>query len=267
MPDDSWQEDDQPGPQRRRGFRWWHVVALGGVCIVGVLALSGLLFPEKMAGGWRDWQFKQFRRDILNGSLPADALRDELLKRDNGLLIALRLSEDPNPRVRAAAIERLIARGTPVRKQEPSNGHVDHLSTTLGESDANEALLRLLDDPDASVRTSAIRAVSSIEEKLAFIGKLESILQTGSSEERIAVCEYLAGWDGDQVLKTFANPRQPTEVRLAAIRSANRFGWARVIEDRAEFLRVMKAMQGDPDESIRTAAKDALQQAGQSKSK
>ena len=153
-----------------------------------------------------------------------------------------------------------------MRKQEPSNGHVDHLSTTLGESDANEALLRLLDDPDASVRKNAIRAVSSIEEKLAFIGKLESILQTGSSEDRIAVCEYLAGWDGDQVLKTFANPRQPTEVRLAAIRSANRFGWAQVIEDRAEFLRVMKAMQGDPDESIRTAAKDALQQAGQSKS-
>ena len=258
MPTDFWSEDDRPTSAPSRRWRWWQVAALTLVILLAVVAVFGFFFPEVYADRWHEWQVRQFRQDILKGNLSPEALRDDLLKRNDGLLIALRLSEDPDPRVRAASIDRLVARGTPVLKQELGDGRVDHLFTTLGDHPANEALLRLLDDPDPTVRKRAIVAVSSIQEKLAFTEKLLVILNGGSTEERILVAAHLANWNGDQALKTFADKRQPKEVRFAALNGANRLGWARLVEDEGEFVRVMKQVQSDPDADIRWVANDSL---------
>jgi hypothetical protein len=253
MTAEPWSDDDRPPPPKR--WRWWHVATLVAVVLLAVGALVMFAFSEKLVGGWHDWQVRQFRNDILNGNLPPEALSDELLKRDDGLYLAQRLSEDPDPRVRAAVIDRLIARGTPAKKQE--GRWVDHVHTTL-EFGADQAMTRLLDDPDPTVRKKAIRAASSIQELLSFKEKLLNILQSGDIEERLIVCEYLAHWNGDAVLRTFADPRQSKEVRLAALRSADRYGWARVAEDEGGFVRTMKQVQAEGDPDLRQAATDAL---------
>jgi hypothetical protein len=159
--------------------------------------------------------------------------------------------------VRAASIDRLVARGTPAKKQEPGEGRVDIL-TSLGEPGVEDALTRLLDDPDPDVRKKAIRAVSSVQELSNLGERLLGILESGPVEERLIVCEYLAHWNGDAVLKTFANVRQPKEVRLAALRSAYRFGWARVVEPKGNFARRMKEVQAEDDPDLQHAATDAL---------
>src|SRR5262245_39373517 len=258
MATDFWSDEDRPASPPRPRWRWWQVTALVLLILLVLFGFAAALAPDKLAGGWHSWQVRQLRRDILNGNRSPEALRDELLNRDDGLYLACRLSEDADPRVRAASIDRLIARGTPARKQEPGEGWIDHVSTTLSEYAANEALVRLLDDPDPAVRKKAIRAASSVQENLAFVEKLRGLLHSGDTEERLIVCDCLAHWDGEQVLRTFADKQQSKEVRLAALSGTNRFGWARVVEDEMEFARVMKLVQADPDADIRRAATEAL---------
>jgi hypothetical protein len=257
MSTDFWSEDDRPASPPARRWRWWHFVALGLVILLAVVAFAGFAAPELFANRWHNWQVQQLRKGILSGDVSPEQLRDDLMRRSDGLYFAERLSEDPDPRVRAAVVDRLIARGTPVKKQEPGDGPIDHMSTTL-EFGADQAMMRLLDDADPTVRKKAIRAVSSIQENLSFTEKLTSILETGPVDERLIVCEYLAAWNGNLVLKTFADPRQPKEVRLAALRGADKFGWARVVEFEGDFINTMKQVQKDPDAELRQAATEAL---------
>ena len=81
---------------------------------------------------------------------------------------------------------------------------------------------------------------------------------TAPVEERLIVSEQLAHWNGAGVLHTFGNPRQPKEVRLAALRGTDRYDWGEVVQDRAEFVRTMKRVQDDPDADLARAATDAL---------
>jgi len=254
MTSEPWSDDYRPPPPKR--WRWWHIATLVTVVLLAIAALVMVAFSEKLVGGWNDWQVSRLRANILDGNLSPEALRDELLKRDDGLYFAKRLSEDPDPRVRAASIDRLVARGTPAKKLEPDD-RVDIL-TSLGEPGVEEALTRLLDDPDPDVRKKAIRAVSSVEELSNLGEKLLEILESGPVEERLIVCEYLAHWNGGAVLKTFANTRQPKEVRLAALKSAYRFGWARVLEPKHSFARRMKDVLAEDDPDLQRAATDAL---------
>jgi hypothetical protein len=257
MPTQPWDDDDRPPSAPARRWRWWHVAALVLVIVGAVGAVAGIAFPEKVADRWIGWQVRQVRQDILSGKLSPEALRDELLKREGGRLIARRLSEDPDPQVRAASIDTLTAHGTAVKKRDPQDPF-SMPSTRLSDFDAEAALMRLLDDPDPAVRQKAIRAVSAIEEARGFEEPLLRILNSGATDERLIVSEHLAHWNGKAARRTFADPRQPKEVRLAVLRGAERYGWARVVEDHEDFARTMKQAQADADPELRQAATDAL---------
>ena len=80
------------------------------------------------------------------------------------------------------------------------------------------------------------------------------ILESGPADERVIVAEHLAHWNGRAARRTLANPLQPREVRLAAIRGANRFGWVEIVKDDADFERTMEKMMRDGDFVISHAA-------------
>ena len=129
-----WDEDDRPPPAERKRRRW-QVVALGLVVLLAVgVAVAGL-FPETLVGRYHDWQLRQYRKDILSGKLSPEALGAELLRRDDGLYYAVRLSQDPDPQVRAAAIERFVAGTSPAQRREPGDNYGGGL-----ESGAEEGL-------------------------------------------------------------------------------------------------------------------------------
>jgi HEAT repeats len=253
MPTDFWSDDDRPAPLTKRRWHWWHIAALVLVVLLAILAVVGFTMSEKIVGRWNKWQLERIRKEILEGELSPEALRDELLERSDGLYIAARLSEDPDPRVRAAAIERLVAKAT--RAPSVEEAPVDFTGLEAG---AEDPLKRLLDDQDSAVRMKAIRAVSAIHVATSFRGELLHILESGTVEERLIVCEYLAHWNGEAVRETFANPRQPREVRLAALRSADRYGWTGVVADERAFVQAMKQVQAEGDLELTQAATDAL---------
>jgi hypothetical protein len=257
MPAQPWDDDDRPASTPSRRWRWWHITALVVVIVGAVAAFLGIAFPEKLADRWIGWQVRQVRQDILSGNLSAEALRDELLKREGGSLIARRLSEDSDPQVRAAVVDTLTSRGTAVKKRDPQDPF--HMpSTRLSDFEAEAALMRLLADPDPRVRKQAIRAVSTIEEARGFEEPLLRILDSGPIDERLLVCEHLAHWNGKAARQTFADPRQPKEVRLAALRGADRYGWAEIVKEYADFARTMTQVQADADPELRQAATDAF---------
>jgi hypothetical protein len=248
-----WDEDDRPARAERKGWRWWQVAVLGLLLLAAVVIIGAGLFPEKLVGGYTEWRLGQYRKDILSGKLTPEALGAELLARDDGLYLATRLSEDPDPRVRSAAIERFVAGTSPARRREPGDNYGGGL-----EVGAEEGLKRLFDDADPAVRRKAIRAASGIAAADRFEGLLLRILESGSVEERLIVSEYLAHWNGAAVRNTFADPRQPKEVRLAALASAERFGWVEVVKPEGEFVAAMERVAADADPDLRKAAQDAL---------
>lgn len=214
------------------------------------------LFPRAVAERWIGLEVRQLRADILNGTRSPSELREHLRTRDGGQSLALRLSQDDDPRVRAAVIETLASLGRPAEKHEAADRHLP--GNTFSNPDVAEAFDRLLNDPDPMVRRTAIRAVSSIEEVRSFQDRMLRILETGPVEERLIVAEHLAHWNGAEARRTFAQPRQPKEVRLAALRSAERYGWALIVEPDSEVVRTMNLMQVDPDAELRQAATTAL---------
>lgn len=256
MSTDFWSEDDRPQPRRARGLRWWHVVGLALIGLLALFGVMGALFPREVADRWIGLQVRQIRADILNGTMSPAGLREHLQTRNGGLHLALRLSQDTDPRVRAAAIEALADRGQRAEKRDPN--HLLLASNQFSDPDVGEAFERLLVDPDPTVRRSAIRAVSALEQVRSFRDLMLRILNNGPVEERLIVSDHLAHWNGAGALHTFGNPGQTREVRLAALRGTDRYDWGEVVQDRADFVRTMKRMQNDPDADLARAATDAL---------
>jgi hypothetical protein len=241
--------------------RWLPRAALGFAVLMAMGVILTFAFPEKVPEAWCWWQLRQLRHDIVEGRLSADALCQDLLQRENGRYLALRLSEDPDPRVRAAAIDRLTAKATPARKREPPPEGIFAISDGyVGlEAGAEDALRRLLADRDLIVRRKALLAVCRIEVTSSFEEELLQTLESGDLEDRLIVCEHLAHWNGWAVRRTFADARLAKEVRLAAIRSADRYGWREVIvTDREDFVRSMNIVQAEADPELRQAAEEAL---------
>jgi hypothetical protein len=256
MPKEPWLDDEQPPSPPAPRWRWWHIVGLSGVFLAAVAGVIVGLFPEKVVGKWHDWHIKQLRKEILDGNLSPEALRDDLVDRSDGFFYACKLSEDSDPRVRVAVIDTLVADAMPARKREPGEPPNDTGPNMTGAVEG--ALTHLIDDPDPGVRKKAIRAVSSIALTSRFRDRLLDILDSGPVDERLIVCEYLAHWDGSAVCQTFANPRQPREVRLAALKSAERWGWAEVVNDDRVFVEKMKQVQAEKDEDLQRAATEAM---------
>jgi hypothetical protein len=246
-----------------RTRRWrLHLTVLGVLVLLAMGVLIAFAFPQKVAEVSFWWQIRQLRHDIVEGRLSADALCQDLLQRENGRYFALRLSEDPDPLVRAAVIDRLAAKATPAQKREPPpEGQIVAISDPyVGlEAGAEDAFRRLLADPDLSVRRKALLAVCRIRVASSFEEELLHTLESADLEDRLIVCGHLAHWNGPAVRRIFADAQQPKEIRLAALRSADRYGWREIImTDREDFVRSMSSVQADADPELRQAADEAL---------
>jgi hypothetical protein len=256
MPKEPWLDDDQPPSPPAPRWRWWHIVGLGGVFLAAVGGVIVGVFPETVVSKWHDRQIRHLRQDILNGNLSPESLRDDLHERGDGLYYACKLSEDSDPRVRLAVIDSLVADAAPARKREPGDPPKEGGPNLTGG--VEDALTRLLDDPDPGVRKKTIRAVCSIDLTWRYRDRLLDILGSAPIDERLIVCEYLAHWDGSAVRQTFADKRQPREVRLAALKSTERWGWAEVVNDDRVFVEKMKQVQAENDAELQRAATEAL---------
>jgi hypothetical protein len=227
---------------------------LAAVCVLLVLGVTA--FRKELT---EEWFVHQFRRNVAEGDT-ARALK-ELAARDPeaGLDLALRLSRDPDPRVREAVIEPLTAGATRVRPETalPRNGVFVQSYTGLNHR-AEPALQRLLADPDPAVRRHALKAVSELMIAWDFGDVLRDVLRSGPVEERLIVCASLAHWDGRSLLDAFVDPAQPFEVRSAALASTNQYGWRKVFEDYDRFDAALRKALADPDVRIRHLALRAL---------
>lgn len=260
MPTDYWSDEDRPGP-RRRGWRWWQVAALTLVPLLAAAAVLGSLFPRQVADRWIGLQARQLRGQILDGRLTPEQLRDHLRTREGGHHLALRLSRDEDPRVRAAAADAIAGWGNaPISRV----AELVHMAVnTLSNAEDAEALGRLLDDPDPEVRRAALRAVSSIQEVRQFEDRVLRTLEAGPEAERVIVAEHLAHRNGPAARRTFADPRQPKEVRLAVLRGADRYWWEHVFGDGEEFVQIMDRVKGEADPDLSRAAANALARLGE----
>ena len=264
MPTDHWSEDDRTEFRPAKRWRWWHLAVLGVVVFTAYSPSRACSF-RRLAGGWISWQVRQLRQDILKGNLSPEALRDELRKRDGGHQLAQRLSLDEDSRVRAAVVESIAGWGTPAKKREPNDHGLP--TQSFSNSDDAGALARLIDDRDPTVRKAALRAVCPLEEVRSFDAKILDILERGPVDERLIIAEHLAHWNGEEVRRTFVNDRQPKEVRLAAIRSTDRYGWSNIGRDPELFRLWVAPMRNDPDPELREAAQNALKQIEDAKPK
>jgi hypothetical protein len=228
------------------------------VILNAVLAVAGLLVPERLAEGWIQAQLRQLRQRDLDGDLTPETLRDELRNREGGHQLAQRLSEDSDPRVRAAVVETIAGWGTPARKRAPDDHRLP--TQSLSNSEDTEALKRLLTDSDSTVRITALRAVCPLEEVRSFEQQVLDVLDLGPADERVIVAEHLAHWNGPAARRVFADEGQPKEVRLAVVRGADRYGWSLFIGNGSEFIPLMKRLATGPDAELRQAALHALGQ-------
>jgi hypothetical protein len=123
---------------------------------------------------------------------------------------------------------------------------------------AQPALQRLLADPDPAVRRGALKAVSELMVAWDFGDVLREVLRSGPVEERLIVCASLAHWDGPAVLDVFVDPAQPFEVRIAALASADKYGWLKVLSDSDRLEAALRKALADPDMRIRHLALRSL---------
>jgi hypothetical protein len=213
----------QHTPSRKR--RWW---LRGLVVLLVVAVITGaisFLFRAHVLDEWRLWQF---RRAAAAGApdLPQEQERllGRLLADEVKLDLADRLAHDTDPRVRAAAVDVLLANQPRAKKQDARQGLFAIGKTGSWRIRVEEAVRHLLEDDDDAVRTRALQAVCELEWAAVFQSLLEKALKTGSKEDRILVAESLAHWNGCLLPQIIADANQPDEVRLAAMRSPDLYG-------------------------------------------
>ncbi|HEY7152576.1 MAG TPA: hypothetical protein VH575_01335 [Gemmataceae bacterium] len=245
--------------QRRR---WW----LGGLLVLLVVAAiagaTGFLFRERLLDEWRLWQFRQAAAagdpDLpqYQGQLLGRLLADEVK-----LDLAVRLAQDTDPKVRAAAVDVLLANQPRAKKQNALQGLNVATKTASWRVSVEEAVKRLLEDEDETVRRRALQAVSELEWAGLFEGLLQKALKNGSKEERVLVAEKLAHWSAWLLWQTVADDKQPDEVRLAALHSLDRYGDKEIASARAELQTALQTALRSENKELRHAALGTLQYA------
>jgi hypothetical protein len=184
---------------------------------------------------------------------PLEPFVNQARQHEDAVDFAARLGADPDPRIRREMIAILVGDATPARKVEKRFGVFSETWTGLNTRSI-PALTRLLADPDPEVRHQALRTVSGLKSNEDFREPMLHALHAGDPEDRGIVAESLAHWNADEFLKTFADPAQPRAVRLAVLRGAERYGWARVALSEAAFEAALKRVADDPIDELRHAA-------------
>jgi HEAT repeat protein len=217
--------------------------------LVAVGILLGVAFHQSLSDWFLLWRM---HRAADHGE-PLDPFVKQVAQHDDAVDVAARLSTDPDPRVRREMVAVLVADATPAHKVERRFGAFSESWTGM-HTRAVPALKRLLADPDPEVRRQALRTVAGLRAVEDFSDPLLHTLHEADTEDRVIVAESLAHWNPDEFLKTFADPAQPREVRLAVLRGAEKYGWARVADREDKFQEALKQMVDDPDDELRHEA-------------
>jgi hypothetical protein len=247
-----------PTPSRKRR-RWWR---RGLVVLLAVAATAGaaaFLFREELSDEWRLWQF---RRAAAAGDPDLPRYQERLVGRlspeEVKLDLAARLADDPDPKVRAAVVDVLLVGQPRATKQDAVQGLFAGGKTAAWRVRVEDALKDLLQDGDAAVRRRALRAVSELEWAGLFESRLETALKTGPEEDRAIVAEGLAHWNASLLWQTVADGHQPDSVRLAAMRSLDRYGDKEIAFARDELENALQTALKSDDKDLHRAALVAL---------
>jgi hypothetical protein len=247
-------------PHQRR--RWWLSSLLVFLVVTAIAGATAFLFREHLLDQWLLWQFRQAAA-AGDPDLPQyqERLLGRLLADEVKLDLAVRLAQDTDPKVHAAAVDVLLANQPRAKKQDASQGLNVTTKTASWRVSVEEAVRRLLEDEDETVRRRALQAVSELEWAGLFQGLLQKAVKNGSKEERNLVAERLAHWSAWLLWQTVADDNQPDEVRLAALHSLDLYGDKEIASARSELQTALQTALRSENKELRRAALRALRYA------
>ncbi len=251
----------EPPPRSRRGHR----VVIALLLLVGLAGGAAYLFRDELRD---EWAIRQFRRAAAadDPELPQrrDELRKRLLSREEKLDLAARLADDPDPKVRAAAIDVLLANQPVAPKQDAGERPPGGTRSSSWRTSVSGAVERLLKDGDDPVRQKALTAVSELSEADVFGSQLAEVLKTGSVPDRVIVAERLAHWNARVMIEVIADPAQPDAVRIAAIRGLDTYGDSALTAWHSELKNALVTALESGNPEVRRSAVTALRYAARS---
>jgi hypothetical protein len=212
-------EEERP---RSRGWRW---VVVGLLLIAGLVGGLGYLFRQELGD---EWAVRKMRRAAASDDPDLAQQQQQFLGRmdsttDERLDIAVRLAEDPDPKVRLAALDLLLANQPRAKRLDEPGSHNANRGSAW-RTKVREAVSPLLKDRDDAVRKKAIRMARELDDSDTFGTELAQIVRHNSTDERVLVAETLAHWNGPLLRDVIADQTQPDEVRVAAMRGLDVYG-------------------------------------------
>lgn len=250
-----------PQPPRKRR---WPKYLLALLLLAGLAGGTAYLFRDELRD---EWALRQFRRAVSNDdpALPEreQRLRERLLRKAEGenLDLAVRLADDTDPKVRAASVDVLLCDQPRAKKQNAVTG----ASVRFGSwrTRVQEAIKRLLKDPDEAVRKKALQSVSELEWADVFGTELTDALKTGTLAERVIVAGGLANWNGPLLREVIGDANQPDDARIAAMGSLTTYGDKHMTAFRGELRTALVAALKSGNVEVRKSAVVALLDAQQ----
>jgi HEAT repeat protein len=249
-------EDHPPRPGARLG---WIVFVL--LVLAGLAGAVAYVFRQPLGD---EWALQKFRRAAAADDPDLVRHREMLTRRlgqEERLDRAADLAVDPDPKVRAAAIDVLMAGQPRAQKREAVAGVQFTSRATAWRTAVVEAVRKLLKDNDDTVRLKAIRAVAESACADEFGGQLNDAIHLGSPAEREAVAATLAHWNGSLLREVIGDLGQPDEVRVAAMKSLDTYGDNEVGAFRGGLQQMLVIALKAENPEVRRAAITALRHA------
>ncbi len=243
--------------RRRRWPRRALVVLLFAVLVGG----PAYLFRGTLQNEWAVWQF---RRAAAADDPELPQYRDRLLARDENADLAARLADDPDPKVRAAAVDALLAGQPSAAKRAGGDRPAGGDPVRSWRKSDHDAVERLLRDGDETVRRKALLAVAGRDTAHAFGEQLTETLKTGAAEERSAVAAHLAHWNGSVLIEVIGDANQPDAVRVAAMRGLDTYGAGAIVGRETVLKSALVSALGSESPEVRRTAVTALRYAADS---
>lgn len=212
--------NDKPSRTRRVGR-----VVLALVLFMGLVGAILYQFRHELGD---EWQIRNIRRAAASDDADLPQYQQRFIGQltsadDTRLDIAVRLADDPDPKVRLAALDILFA-NQPRAKRLDEPGPPNANRGGSWRTRVREAVSRLLKDENDAARKKAIRMARELDWTDMFGSELTEIVRSGPTDERVLVAETLAHWNGPLLRDVVNDPGQPDEVRIAAMRGLDAYG-------------------------------------------
>ena len=211
-----------------------------------------------------EWALRKFRRAAAGDDPNLPGHREMLIQRlgqEQRLDRVVQLAEDPDPKVRAAAIDVLMANQPRAQKRSTGAGIQVTTRASAWRSAIVEAVRKLLKDSDDTVRLKAIQVVAESDCADEFRDQLTDAIRLGSPAERTAVAATLAHWNGTVLREVIADQGQPAAVRIAAMKSLDTYGDNEISPFRGELQQMLVFALRSENVEVRRAAISALRYA------